>query len=147
MRRGFKHQLAQLPLLQSLSLSLEWGAGADAGLHTSKSSVIARDIWIPWVPLCLPQRNLLSASFLDQMLIHATGSSLHWQHQEHYRILCCLVCPLSSVPQKNLCLHHAHSDAKILSKHAAHATYNLGIYPLQYMPQKNLLSASCRFRR
>ena len=136
------------------------GAGADAGLHTSKSSVIARDIWIPWVPLCLPQRNLLSASFLDQMLIHATGSSLHWQHQEHYRILCCLVCPLSSVPQKNLCLHHAHSDAntcnkynflaglaQILSKHAAHATYNLGIYPLQYMPQKSLLSAPCRFRR
>ena len=66
----------------------------------------------------------------------------------------------STCLRRAFCLHHADSDAntcnkynfltrlaQILSKHAAHATYNLGIYPLQYMPQKSLLSAPCRFRR
>ena len=73
----------------------------------------------------------------------------------------------STCLRRTFCLHHADSDAntcnkynflaglgsrrsshhRFCSKHAVHATYNLGIYPLQYMPQKNLLSAPCRFRR
>ena len=120
--------------------------------YTSKSSVIARDIWIPWVPLCLPQRNLLSASFLDQMLIHATGSSLHWQHQEHYRILC-LVCPLSSVPQKNLSLHHAHSDANtcnkynfltgLASKRSSHHTFCPNMLLMQHTIWASTLFSTC----